>query len=189
MPLGLGGTEAKLGAGRDRVAEFLGQFDQAAQQVLQLVDGDAADRLGAGHLRQQEAHLGVVVFRFAQSQQGLERGQDIPRQRRDAVHRGRGVPGQQAVAAQAVQHRLQALGDQVGQLLVDVGARERRAGGIAGQFAQDEQTHQHAILGAVEQGREGRQHRLGTLEVEDLLDFVGSDAFLEVCLQRIKFRR
>jgi len=41
----------------------------------------------------------------------------------------------------------------------------------------------------VEQGREGRQHRLGTLEVEDLLDFVGSDAFLEVCLQRIKFRR
>jgi hypothetical protein len=63
VPLGLRGAQAELGTGGDGVAEFLVQLDQAAQQVLELLDGDAAHGLGAGHLRQQEAHLGLVFFR------------------------------------------------------------------------------------------------------------------------------
>jgi hypothetical protein len=137
-------------------------------------------------LRQQVAHLGIVFLGLAERQQGVEGRQHVARQRRDAVDGARRVPGQQAVRAQAVQHRFQAFRDQVGEFRVDVGAREGRTGGVGGQFAQHQQAHQDAVLAAVEQRRERGQHRLRALEVEDLLDFVRRDAVLEMRGERIQ---
>jgi hypothetical protein len=184
VPLGLRGTQAEFGTGGDRVAELLGQVDQAAQQVLELFDGDAADRLRAGHLRQQEAHFGLVVG-LAHGQQGIERREHVARHRRDAVHRGLGIPRQQAMRAQARQHGFEAFGDQVGQLLVDVGAREGRGGAVGCQLAQHQQADQHTVGAAVEQRGERLQGRLRALQVEHLLDLIGRDAGVEVRLQRI----
>jgi hypothetical protein len=166
------------------VAKFLGQVDQASQQVLELFDGDAAHSLGAGHLRQQEAHLGLVVGR-AHRQQRVERGQDVARHRRDAVDGGLGIPGQEAVRAQAHQHGFKRFGNQVGQFAVDVGARERRGAGVGGQLAQHEQADQDAVGTAMEQGRKGLQRGLGALEVKYLLDLVGRDTGVKMRLQRI----
>jgi hypothetical protein len=93
------------------------------------------------------------------------------------------IPGQQLVGAQAHQHRLQALGQQIGQAGVDVGAAETGRSGVGGQLAQHQQAHQHAVETAMEQRREHLQQRLRAFQVVDLLDFVGRDVRLEVGLE------
>ena len=186
VPLRLRGAQLEFGTGGDRVAEFLGQLDQAAQQVPQLLDRDAADRLGAGHLRQQEAHLGIVVLGLAQRQQGVERGQHVARQRRDAVDGAPARPrpaGRACAGGSAPSPGFPGSGRRV---CVLMSAREKAE--LAVSAASSRSTSRRTSTPSWppwNSAVNGGQHRLRALQVEDLLDFVRRDAVLEVRGERI----